>query len=72
MESKSAIKSLGVWGSATSLLSFIYLLVNALSSIPADLISDTKLFIVGTIASAIALYGRWRAALPIGGIFKGK
>lgn len=70
--SKPAVKSLGMWGSVTSLLSFVYLLADALAAIPPDLISDTKLFIVGTIASAIALFGRWRAALPIEGIFFGK
>jgi hypothetical protein len=70
-DSKPAVRSLGVWGSVTSLLSFFYLLVDALNAIPADLISDTKGFVIGTIASFLALLGRWKAVVKIDGfLFK--
>lgn len=71
-KTKPAIKSLGVWASASGLITLFYKLVGVISDLPADLVSDTQAFAVGTVAAVIALYGRWRAALKIDGLFSSK
>lgn len=71
-ESKPAIKSLGVWGSLTGFIPLAYKLIGIFSGIPTDLVSDTQAFFIGTVATAIALIGRWKATLPISGLFKTK
>ena len=70
---KPAIKSLGVWGSTSALISFIYSLVGTLSELPPELFDDTKAtwaLVLGTVSAVAALIGRWKAHLPIKGIVR--
>lgn len=76
---KSAVKSVGIWGSLTSLGSFISIFVyfqEIYRDIPQDLLQDTKVFIfvtcVGTVSSLVSLIGRWRAVTKISGILPKK
>jgi len=74
MTTKPAIKSLGVWGSMTAIVSWLYLAVDVLSSLPPDLIDETKaawVMIIGVLGTLMALVGRWRAVMRIKGfLFK--
>lgn len=71
MARKSFVKSLGFWGgitSITALLSMFNELVALYESIPPELIEDTRLLVQAGVAlagSAVALFGRWRAKLPL-------
>lgn len=69
MAKKSAVKSLGFWGSTASLVSWFYMIVEIVSKIPPELIEDTKSFVLvtlaGVFASLMSLIGRWRAQLPL-------
>lgn len=72
-EKKPAVKSLGIWGSTTALMSFVYSLIGALSELPPDLFDETKAvwaMILGTVGAVVALIGRWKATVPIKGIVK--
>lgn len=64
-ETKSAVKSLGVWGSTTALIAVGYKLIEAVSNIPPELITDTQAFLIGTFGAFMALVGRWRAVVPV-------
>ena len=77
MKTKPAIKSMGVWGSITSigsLLGMLKMLKDVWASIPPELLAETKTFatvtVVAVVQQCIALVGRWRATKPIKGIIK--
>lgn len=74
-DKKPAVKSLGMWGSLTSIVSWVYLIAEKFSEVPTDLLTDTAstwAMVLGTVSAVAALFGRWRAVLPISGIFKSK
>lgn len=69
---KPAIRSLGVWGSTTGIISWVYMLYELINNIPPDLLDDTRAVyaaIVGIFATLLGLWGRWKAYLKIGSIF---
>ena len=77
MKSKPAIKSLGVWGSISSIgtmLGMLGMIKDVWASIPPELVSETKTFVTVTLVAVVqqllALVGRWRATKPIKGIIK--
>ena len=77
MKSKPAIKSLGVWGSISSIgtmLGMLSMIKDVWASIPPELVSETKTFVTVTLVAVVqqlvALVGRWRATKPIKGIIK--
>lgn len=77
MKSKPAIKSLGVWGSISSIgtmLGMLSMLKDVWASIPPELLAETKTFatvtVVAVVQQFLALIGRWRATKPIKGIIK--
>lgn len=76
---KGALESWGILGSLFSLGSFTSLFtyfIELYTSIPPELIQDTKVFITvtlfGVISSLISLIGRWRAVTRIEGILPKK
>lgn len=69
--SKPAVKSLGVWGSVTSL----WAIVSFLRDLPPDLLDDvsqTWKLIVAAVMAVVALLGRFKAKLPIAGLLFSK
>jgi hypothetical protein len=75
METKGALRSLGVLGSLSSigsLLAAVTFLRETWDSIPPELIEETKYFLtvilVATVQQAMALIGRWRAVTKIRGL----
>jgi len=77
MKTKPAIKSVGFWGSISSigsLLGMLNMLKDAYASIPPELIQETQTFITVTLVALvqqiIALVGRWRATTKISGLLK--
>lgn len=70
MRTKPAIRSLGVWGSVTGIMTLLYKITDFWGAIPPDLITDTQTFIVATAAAFVALVGRWRAVARVKGLFR--
>ena len=75
---KAAVGSLGFWGSVTSIGSLLGLIVkfqDVIQSIPPELISDTQAWFLAVgalVGPFLALVGRWKAVVPITGLFKAK
>jgi hypothetical protein len=77
VKTKPAVKSLGIWGSISSIgtmLGMLGMLKDVWASIPPELITETKTFatvtVVAVVQQLLALIGRWRATTPIKGILK--
>jgi len=72
MAQKSMFKSVGFWGGITSIGSALAVFNNIVAlynSIPPELIAETGLYwqsLVAVLAGGVALFGRWRAKLPLG------
>lgn len=75
--SKPAIKSFGVWGSLGSFMGILGVITQLRELIAAspELIDETRLALLAiftAVSSLVALVGRWKAMLPIRGLFKDK
>ena len=77
--SKPAIRSRGIVGSASALFTIVGSVTAVFAwwdSIPPDLKEATMYFVtvqlIQFVQVFIALVGRWRAEVPIKGIFRGK
>lgn len=62
LRTKSVFRSIGGIG---SILGIITGVIGWYDALPTDLISDTHLFLVSTVTALIALFGRWKAVLPL-------
>lgn len=74
-KTKPAIRSKSIWGSTTSLVAWAYTLVELISSVPPELLADTKavwIAAVGLFGTLMALVGRWMAHFRLSGIFRVK
>lgn len=61
-KSKSVFASLSAWGNIVGIVTAIVAWYGAL---PPDLVSDTQAFVALIVTQGIALFGRWRAVLPL-------
>ena len=61
---KSPIKSVGFWGAIGTFTALFDLVRN----LPPELLQDTRIWwasVIAVITNGIALFGRWRAKLPL-------
>lgn len=60
--SKNAVFSISAWGNVIGIVTAIVAWYGAL---PPDLVSDTYAFLILVVTQLVALWGRWRASLPL-------
>ena len=62
MKTKNALFSISAWGNTIGIITAIAAWYGAL---PPGLVSDSKAFLILAATQLVALYGRWRATLPL-------
>lgn len=75
--SKPAVRSLGILSGVGSLIGILGIITQLREFIAAnpDLVDDTKIAFIAVftaVSTLLSIVGRWRASLPISGLFKEK